>query len=152
MPLIVVRIIPWGSLGYSSRSLCGLGWGSASELTSRFCVLSVAASRVKDLPLRPLLLRMVFCTRRTRWWGKVRLGVGCIIHITLVALTLACSLAMFFEDIRSKRRLMEIAADRLSIRRYLATICASYCRHRRASILDLGISTPVLWQDLVAQL
>jgi hypothetical protein len=28
-------------------------------------------------------------------------------------------LAMFFEDMRSKRRLMEIAADRLSIRRYL---------------------------------
>jgi hypothetical protein len=30
-------------------------------------------------------------------------------------------LAMFFEDMRSKRRLMEIAADRLSIRRYLGT-------------------------------
>jgi hypothetical protein len=29
---------------------------------------------------------------------------------------------MFFKDIRAKRRLMEIAADRLSIRRYLGYV------------------------------
>ena len=45
-------------------------------------------------------------------------------------------LVMFFEDVRSERRLMEIAADRLSIRWYLATICTSRCRHCR--------TTPVL--------
>jgi hypothetical protein len=37
-------------------------------------------------------------------------------------------LVMFFEDIRSERRLMEIAADRLSIRWYLGTVCTSHCR------------------------
>ena len=34
-------------------------------------------------------------------------------------------MVMFFEDIRSERQLMEVAADRLSVRWYLGTICAS---------------------------
>jgi hypothetical protein len=37
-------------------------------------------------------------------------------------------LVMFFEDIRSERRLMEVAADRLSVRWGIsATTCTSPC-------------------------
>lgn len=101
-------IILWGSLGCSSRSL---PFGPGECFGIYFSIVCfVPPSRVKGLPLRLFLLRMALCSVLSilpslLWQASV-----------LTPLFFRLQLVTFFEHIRSKRRLMEIAADRLSIR------------------------------------